>query len=161
MNHDSNHSAFQPRFDTAPRVFAIMYLGDGMYALDRFYQERPPSRLRCSRSLRVLRRHLAKIQSAGDKLLMSEVLRAFELCSERAALRADGAELFQRIETLETLHAGSGASADHHTQPGTASPERAPKHSFPAPNPRNRLDGTSSPADNDDRDPGCHGPSLN
>ena len=69
------------RVDGQPRIFAIVFLGRGVYALDIIELPKGPRRLRRGRSVAELRRAMGEFSQVGDLLLMSEALRALELSS--------------------------------------------------------------------------------
>lgn len=68
--------------DERPRVsqiFAVIYLGQGRYALDHMNAGAVPRRVAVTRSLRSIQAQLDRLQSPGDVVIISEVLRAMQL----------------------------------------------------------------------------------
>ena len=172
MNDNLHIQESESRDPKQPRVFAIVYLGGGSYALDLIEEGGGPRRLCQGRSVVAMRRQLAKVQRHRDILLMSEALRALELTvvpvkrlRQRAAKGApDG---FLTLKTLEALSPPTPRAA-----PRAA---RAPRFGVPLSwtiaiscnksFPQGRLDGLLDfdlpNTDSEDRGADDNGPGLN
>ena len=94
MNSNSPPSQPSPRVPGQPRVFAIVYLGRGLYGLDILEAPRPARRLRIGKSTWAMRKCMQPFQEVGDLIVMSEPLRALE------ALECDVPTLMKLEEVL-------------------------------------------------------------
>ena len=162
--------------DAAPqsgeRLFFVVYLGRGEYALDLAVPKAPPLRLAKARSLAGVRRHLAKFAVPGDLVYMSEVLGALTMLSlplERRTRLATafGGDLFRHLGAVELVPEAPGKRGS-----GTRAPERAPwgtrlrrdraKPRRPRSAPKHRLEGLLPPDEPGSDDAPSDGPeSLN
>ena len=108
MEHDPNLPAPNSHEPRRPRVFAIVYIGEGAYGLDVIEAPVGPRRLRQSNSLAAIRTQLAGMQQPGDIVLMSEVLRGLEMLSapmQRIRLLESvlGPDLFEGLNMAEVV----------------------------------------------------------
>jgi hypothetical protein len=88
-----NPSPNHPEDSSQPnRIYAVIYLGEGRYALDQFRSGAVPHRLSHAVSFMTIDATLRRIQRPGDVVIMSEALRAMRLlelpCSRLSWLQA-------------------------------------------------------------------------
>ncbi len=148
MSSTPERNFFEAHGRRSERVFLVVYLGGGEYALDLALGRTPPFRLAKARSLEGIRRRIARFARPGDVVYQSEVLGAMQrltLPQERRTLLAaalDG-DLFAHIGGLEMVpdaersdrRGGTAAdpsrstSARSRTMRGSATPSHGvPRH---------------------------------